>query len=233
MRGRIAFLKSDYPLAVRCYKKDVDSAEKTGNVDLRFRGYTGLAKAYEAMDEYQEAEKCYEKSLNLMEEIRSGLEPSERKNFFEVKTGGFTRSEPAKGLTRVRMLLNHPDASICPSELNKARSFADHLSQTNGAGATDVPSSLMKEEQSLLNKLVALKKELAKTDQVEAPEKFVNLSKSLKQAKDELNSFVGRLRRDYPAYAGAKYPEPVALKESALNPNEYLVIFDVSDEGWE
>ena len=206
-------------------------AEKTGNTDALFRSYTGLARAYEGMRNYPKAEEYYEKAVNQVEEIRNGILPAERKNFFEVKTWGFTRSDPAKGLARVRIKLNHPDASVAPSELTKARSFADHLSQTNSSGATNIPSSLIEKEQSHVNQLAALKKELAKTAAEKAPDKFKNLSKSVKDSKDELNSFVNKLWKDYPAYAAVKYPRPPSLKDSALRPEECAVIFDVSGEG--
>jgi tetratricopeptide (TPR) repeat protein len=229
--GRLALIMSDYPSAQKYYEKDMKSAEKTGNTDALFRSYTGLGRAYEGMKDYPKAEECYGKAVEHIEEIRSGLLPSERKNFFEVKTGGFTRSDPAKGLARARMKLNHPDTSIIPSELTKARSFADHLSQATAIGATDIPSSLMEKEQSHVNQLAALKKELEKTNPEKAPDKFKNLSKSVKDAKDELNSLVNTLWKDYPAYAAVKYPRPPRLKDSALRPDECAVIFDVSREG--
>jgi tetratricopeptide (TPR) repeat protein len=229
--GRLALIKSDFTSAQRHYEKDAKSAEKTGNTDWLFRSYTGLARAYEGMKDYPKAEEYYEKAMNQLEEIRSGLLPSERNNFFEVKVGGFARSEPAKGLARIRMKLNHPEASLTPGELTKARSFADHLTQTSAIGATNIPSSLMEKEQSYVNQLASLKKELAKTDPEKAPDKFKNLSKSVKDAKDELNSFVDKLWKDYPAYAAVKYPRPPSVKESALRPEECAVIFDVSSEG--
>ncbi|MGA8832115.1 MAG: CHAT domain-containing tetratricopeptide repeat protein, partial [Desulfomonilaceae bacterium] len=229
--GRLALIKSDYPSAQRYYESYLKRVEKTGHVDSLFLSYTGMAKAYEGMKDYPKAEEYYEKGMTLTEEIRSGLLPSERKNFFEFKTGGFARSDPAKGLARVRMKLNHPEASITPSELTKARSFADHLTQTNAIGATNIPSSLVEKEQSCVNKLAALKKELAKTDFEKAPDKFKNLSKSVKDAKDELNSLVNTLWKDYPTYAAVKYPRPTSLKDSALRPDECAVVFDVSREG--
>ena len=229
--GRLALLKSEYSSAVDHHTKYANWAEKTGTVDDLFRSYTGLGRAYEGMENYSKAEKCYEKAMKLTEEIRSGLLPSERKNFYEVKIWGFRRYDPAKGLARVRIKLNHPEASITPCELTKARSFADHLSQTNSIGATNIPSSLIEKEQSLVNQLAALKKQLAKTDPEKAPDKFKNLSKSVKDAKEELNFFVEKLWKDYPAYAAVKYPKPPSLKDSALRPDECAVIFDVSSEG--
>ncbi len=69
---------------------------------------------------HQEALDYREKAMKLTEELRTGLLPSERRNFYDVKIGGFYRSEPAKGLTRVRMKLNEPMRTFEPSETIKA-----------------------------------------------------------------------------------------------------------------
>jgi CHAT domain-containing protein len=89
----------------------------------------------------------------------------------------------------------------------------------------------LEKEQSCVNQLAALKKDLAGTDPEKAPDKFKNLSQSVKDIKEELNSFVDKLWKDYPAYAAVKYPRPPTLKDSALSPEECAVIFDVSSEG--
>ena len=272
--GRFSLMKSDYRSAQRYYENDMKLAEKIGNVDLLFWGYTGLGRAYEGMQNYPEAEEYYEKAANQVEEIRSGILPSERKNFFEKKARGFARSDPAKGLTRVRIKLNHPDASTTPSELTKARSFADHLSQANSIGATNIPSNLIEKEQFYVNQLANLKKELIKAQsivdnqpqtasigstnvpsgKIEKEDSYLNqmaaikkqwdkiylekatnehkgISKSVREAKDQLNSFVDGLWKDYPAYAAVKYPRPPSIQASALRPDECAIIFDVSGEG--
>ena len=165
--GRLALINSDYPSALRHYESDRKWAEKTGNAVALFRSYTGLAKAYEGMEDYSKAEQYYEKAMKLVEEIRSGLLPSERKNFFEVKTGGFARSDPARGLTRVKMKLNKADGSIDSSEITRARAFSDHLSEISTTGSKDASKATLEKEQSIVNRLAALKKDLAKTDKGE------------------------------------------------------------------
>ena len=183
------------------------------------------------MGDFKKAEESYEKGMNLVEELRSNLLPSERRNFFEFKAGGFFRSDPAKGLVRVRMKLNRPAEAIAPCELTRARAFADHLSQTSTTGTSEVPKSMLGEEESLVIKLATLKKALAQTDREKQSEKYNNLSIEVKRAATELSDFVNTLWKDYPAYAAVKYPRPPSLKDSALRPEECAVIFDVSGEG--
>jgi tetratricopeptide (TPR) repeat protein len=229
--GRLALLKSDYPSAARYYEIAVKSSEKTGVADALFTGYTGLARAYEGLENYPTAEKYYDKAMKLVEEIRTGLLPSERKNFFDVKMGGFSRSDPARGLTRVRMKLNRADGSIDSSEMTRARAFSDHLSEISATGSSGVAKETLEKEQSLVNRLASLKKELADTDKEKQSAKYEILTKDVKEAETDLNAFIEGLWKQNPAYAAVKYPRPVTLKESALQPGECAVIFDVSDEG--
>lgn len=231
LQGRLALVKQDYPSAVSLYEAAVGSGEKTGNADAMFAGYTGLAKAYEGLEDYQNAEKYYEKAMNFVEDMRASLLPSERKNFFDVKIGGFVRSEPAKGLTRVRMKLNRPDGSIASSEATRARAFSDRLVEMSNTGASVVPIDTLKKEQSLVNGLAALKKELAGTNRENQPEKHKALARDAEETQAELTSFIETLWKNNPAYAAVKYPRPVTLKESALKPEECVLIFDVSTEG--
>ena len=229
--GRFFLLKSDYSSAITNYTKVLDRAEKNGDSTALFKSYTGLAKAYESTEDYQRAEEFYEKAVRVVEEERSSLLPSERTNFFEVRIGGFQRSEPAKGLTRVRMKMNRPDGGIDSSEISRARAFADHLAETSSTGSTGIPAQVLEKEQSVANKVAALKKEFAKTDRDKQPSKHEFLSNQVKAADKELNSLIENLWDKYPAYAAVKYPRPVSLKASALKAEEYVTIFDVSTEG--
>jgi tetratricopeptide (TPR) repeat protein len=229
--GRLALLKFDYPSAKKHYENDMKWAEKTGNTTALFRSYTGLGRAYEGAEDYTKSEEYYEKAMKLAEEIRSGLLPSERRNFFEVKVEGFARSDPARGLTRVKMKLNRGEGSIDSSEITRARTFSEHLSETSSTGSSGVPKETLEKEQSLVNKLAALKKELSKTDKEKQSSKYENLTKDVQDAQTDLAAFIETLWKQNPDYAAVKYPRPVTLKESALSPEECAVIFDVSGEG--
>jgi tetratricopeptide (TPR) repeat protein len=229
--GRLALMKSDYPSALKFYENAVTSSEKTGEAEALFRSYTGLARSYEGMEDYSRAEEYYEKAMNLTEKIRAGLRPSERKNFFEFKIGGFSRSEPPKDLARIRMKLNRHDGAIQTLEMTKARAFADHLSETSASGASGAPRQILEKEQSLVNRLASLKKELAKIDRAKQSGRYEILSKETRDADADLSSFVESLWKNNPEYAAVKYPRPIGIKDSALAPNECVVMFDVSGSG--
>jgi tetratricopeptide (TPR) repeat protein len=229
--AKLHLLKLEYDDAENAYEKILESARKTGNVHTLFAAYTGLGKLYEGREDYKKAEECYRKGMEVIEEIRSSLLPAERKNFLNVKEAGFDRSEPAKGLTRVRMILNQADESIDSSEATRARSFADNIALRSESGYSSVPAPVLQEEDELVNKVASLKKELARTEKNASPLRHENLSNAVKEAEAGLKAFIGTLWSNHKAYAAVKYPRPVTLKESALRPEECVIIFDVSEEG--
>jgi CHAT domain-containing protein/Tfp pilus assembly protein PilF len=229
--GRLALLKSDFKQAQTHYEKLLKRAEENRDANNLFTAYTGLARVYEAQEDYGKAEGYYEKGVQFTEEIRSGLLPSERKDFFTVKVNGFSRSDPGKGLTRVRMKLNQASGSIDSSEVTRARAFADNLFERSATSGSSLPQKVLDKEDDLLNRLAALKKELGKTDRERQAERYETLSKEVKNAESDLKTFIEKLRKDSPGYAAVKYPRPVTLGESALHPDEYVVMFDVSNEG--
>jgi len=229
--GRLYLLKSDYQKAGEYYRKLLVSAEKTGNSNNYFIAWTGLGKVHEALEEYEKAEEYYEKAMKLTEEIRSSLLPSDRKNFFEVKVGGFDRSEAARGVTRVRMKLNRAAQSIVSSEVTRARSFAENISQRTQTGLGVVPKDVLEKEDHMIVQVAALRKQLDEIAKDKDPERYANLEKEIQKAKEELNSFVEMLWEKYTPYAAVKYPKPIALKDAAVNPDECLVVYDVLGEG--
>lgn len=229
--GRFYFAKSEYDRARDHYEKLRIAAEKTGNNNGLFMAYTGLGKVYEALEDYEKAEQLYEKGMNVTEELRSELLPSERKYFFDVKIGGFDRSEPARGLTRVRMKLNRGSQSIVSSEATRARAFADNLSQRSHAGYSGVPKDVLDKEEDLVVRVAALKKTRGETSKDTNAERWENLTADVRKAEEEVKSFIERLWLEYPSYAAVRYPRPVSLKEAAVDADERIVIFDVLGDG--
>jgi tetratricopeptide (TPR) repeat protein len=229
--GKMHLLKSEYDEAKTNYEKLATSAEKSGNVDALFTAYTGLGKVYEGLEDYKKAEQYYAKGMKLTEEIRSGLLPSERTSFFEVKIYGFPRSEPAKGLTRVRMKMNQAAGSIDSSEVTRARAFSDSMSQRTEVGYSGVAKDVLVKEDELVTRVAALKKDRNKSDKDKDPARYENISKEIQKSEAELNKFVEMLWDKHKAYASVKYPRPVTLKEASVRPEEHVVIFDVVVEG--
>lgn len=229
--GLYYLIKGDYDSSLKSYEKLLKSAEKNRNTENLFVAYMGLGKVHEAMENYAEAERFYEKGMDLAEDVRSMMLPSERKHFFEVKTGGFYRWEAAKGLTRVRMKLNKDAQSIEASEAVRARFFADSISQRSESGIAGVPQSVLEKEDLLTNRLASLKKELSKTDRESKPDVYRAINREVSEAQEDFERFIENLWHNHHQYAAVKYPRPVPLKQSAIKPNEFLIVYDVVEEG--
>ncbi|MEW6349411.1 MAG: CHAT domain-containing tetratricopeptide repeat protein [Thermodesulfobacteriota bacterium] len=229
--AKFKLLQGDHDAARKHYTDLRDWGDKTEDFYGQFVGYTGLGTTYEQTEAYDKAQENYQKAIDVTEAVRSGLQPAQRKNFYEVRQGGFYRSDPAKGLTRVRLKLNQPAQSIDASEMTKARAFSDNIAERSAAGYRGVPLKILDEESTLVSRRSGLHQTRSKTDRAKNPVAWENLTKEIDKAQRELDSFVAKLRKDHPAYASAKYPRPVKLKESAVRPEEHLLAFDVVGDG--
>ena len=229
--GRLYLLKSDYEEAKKRYEPLAASGQKAGNLDELFTAYTGLGKAFEGMKNYKQAETYYSKGVEVTEEIRSSLLASERKNFFTTKVNGFPRSEPGKGMVRVTLKQKKPAQSIYPSEATRAREFADNLSQRADSRNFNVPEEVLQKEAEVTGKLGALKTAIAIIPKAVDNARFTDLSNQIKRAESDNKTFVQTLWKNHKDYAAVKHPRPVKLEESAVGPNEYVIVFDALGDG--
>ncbi|MDQ1238083.1 MAG: hypothetical protein QG577_267, partial [Thermodesulfobacteriota bacterium] len=225
VRGRLAMMRGDYDEAKTSYTRLLQRAEKTRNANQLFLAYTALGEIAERKGDLKTAAVFYEKGVKLTEEIRSGLLPSERKSFFEVRIGGYYRYQPAKGLARVRAKLGNPEKSVQASELVRARAFADHL------GYSGLPENILQEEDEAITTLAALKKSLASESQQDEPEKVAHIQELVVAAEQQLAAVIGKLSKDYPHYTAVKYPKPLSLQEALLKPDEHVLYLDWVGEG--
>ncbi len=229
--GRLYLLNSEYPKAQESYEKVLQFGKQSGNTNALFTGHTGLGRINEARENYRRSEEHYEKAMNIAEEIRSGLLPSERVHFYSVRINGFHRTDPAKGLTRVRLKEHRGAESIESSEVTRARAFADNISLRRGQAYSGVPEKVIEKENELVSRLASPKKELTEASEAKEPERYRNLTEEIQQAERDLKGFIDGLRHDYAPYASVKYPRPVKLKSSAIRVDEHIIIYDVLDEG--
>ena len=213
------------------YAKTLKWAEKNRNANTLFIGYVGSALVYEHQQDYEKAKEYFSKAVALVENMRASLNPSQRANFYDVKVGGFYRSEPANGLTRVNMKLNQSMDSIASSEVTRARAFTDNISNRSARGYSGVPAEVSREEEQLVERVAGLRQSRNKIDVEKNPEAYDTVTKEIEKAERELNTFVDSLWKNYEPYAAVKYPRPVKLKDAAIRPDENLLIFDVVGEG--
>lgn len=229
--GRFNLLKSQPQAALKAYEQLLSAAQKEENLDELFAAHTGLGKTFEVMKNYDRAQKHYSKAVETVEEIRSALLVSERKNFFSVKVSGFLRSEPAKGLVRLSLKQQKPDRSIYPSEATRAREFADNISQKADRRHFGVPPELIEQEAGLANKLAALKTAISVVPKSSDSRRWGEMTNEIKRASDGLTKFVRTLCERHADYCAVVHPSPVNLEKADIGPDEHVLMFDLVDDG--
>ncbi len=218
--GRFYLLRSQFNDARVHYEKLKESSDRDGDLEDAFTALTGLGRIAESLKDYAAAENYYAKAVNVTEQMRSTLLLAERRNFFAATINGFPRAEPAKGLVRVTLKLNKPEQSLYASELVRARSFADNLTEKTDGHNFNVPNDVLEKEEELTDRLASLMNGRDLVPKSADKERFDEISTEISSLETDRNTFLQMLWSKYPAYASAKYPRPITLRESAISPDE-------------
>jgi tetratricopeptide (TPR) repeat protein len=229
--GRLGLAKEDYKKAETHYSALLETATKSGAAADLFTAHTGLGRTFEAQKEYEKAGKHYTQAMELTEELRGGLIPSQRRNFLSIRVNGFDRAEPAKGLNRLSFKQGRPIEGVVPAELARARAFADRLAVGPEQGYSGVPESVQERERELSARIAALNKDRSCCGRSLNPERYDNLTKKIEAAEAEQKGLIDMLWADFAPYAAVKYPRPLSPDDWAVKPDEWVVVFDVLDEG--
>jgi tetratricopeptide (TPR) repeat protein len=229
--GRLSLIKHEYEKAKAYYEKAMHWAEMSRSADGLFIAYTGLGLACEGLGDNFGAAANFRKAIDHTEELRSGLKEVERAEFYNVRKGGFYRTAPYEGLTRVLVKMNKLVEALKYSEYTKARVFAEGLSRRAEGSVLEVPAQITARDSELNEQLSALTKNLQKGYEKENGDIITALEPQVKEAKDKLEAHVDMLRKQYPRFAATRYPQPMDLTQTALKDNEWVLAYDVTDSG--
>jgi CHAT domain-containing protein/tetratricopeptide (TPR) repeat protein len=229
--GRLSLMKAAYPEAREYYEKLLASAQRNRSANNLFTAYTGLGAACEAMGDDRRAEEYYLKAVNLTEELRSSLPVSQRESFFDVRIDGFLRTSPYGGLARVRVKMNRPLEAFKDSEYTKSRIFGEAMSKWSESTSFDIPQDILNRDRELNDQLAALKKKRQQAYEKANQEIISIIEPQVKEMEGKLQSHIKMLREKHPLFAATKYPEPMDLTETALNSNEWVLAYHVTDPG--
>ncbi|MGD9817998.1 MAG: tetratricopeptide repeat protein [Desulfomonilaceae bacterium] len=229
--GKLDLANKNFPSALSFFLKLSEFASKSDNAKFLFASYIGLGKSYEGLKQYTQAEEFYAKAIELAEELRLELAPSDRSNFYMSKICGFAPVEAFKGLTGVIIKAGDPERSLEAAEDFRAKLFASGFWGPLSAGSVNIPQRVINKEQALLNRLAAFRTELAQTDSKTQGSKFDVLSKEIKTTTAEINSLKEELWKKYPTYASVKYPKSFKLGGASIRPDDHSIFLDVLDGG--
>jgi len=229
--ARLCLVKGDLGQAKLAYGRMLRNAQQRQLDEEIFAARTGLARIYEASNDLPRAGENYSKALDSVESLRWSLLATERKNFFAGKIEGFGVSDPAKGLVKLHMLQGRASDSFYPSETIRSRSFADNVSRRADGAYFHVPADVLDQEEEIANRVASLQKALRLVPRQTYPERYERISALIAEAQREMKSFVEKLRKDHREYAAIKYPIAGRFEQAALSPQEYVVYFDLLDDG--
>ncbi len=232
--GRLFLVRNDNDTAKAHFDQLLRSAQRNKRTEDLLAANTGLGLAYESSGDFAKAEKYYLEAMEAAEEIREGKLLSERWNFFAVPINGFLPSEPAKGVTRVRIKNGKKhgkiDQTIYPSEVTKARKFTDHIALKADLSHLNVSNELKNREDNLLARRASLLKARSLITRAQDPKLYDEKTKEINEVETKIKEIVDTLWQRYPEYASARHPKPVELNQAALEPDEYVIVFDVLGE---
>ena len=227
--GRLCLVKKEYARSIEYFHKSLKHALKNRDADLLFADYTGLGLSYEGVKDYEKAREFFLSAVELMEEMRDSLTPSQRASFFAAKTW-FSRLEPYEGLIRILNQLKQADLSFHYAEYTRARVLAESIAGAHEGVTMGLPPRIADEEEDIANQIAALYKQRQKAYSQNRQETYKNIEKLLREKKEKQDKIISRIRKDYPEYASIKYPQPLKASEIPLKANEYLVEYEVTDD---
>jgi len=200
------------------------SAGTEPTTDTQFVTSALKGVAYEGVGKYEDAIRSYSEAAGLLEQIREALPEAQRRNFFNTKISSIARILPYEGLCRVFLKMGNWHESFRYAEMTKARSFADFLVNTADKVTFGVPQNIQDEDReinSLLSELAIAKADMKgdfDTDHIG-------------RIRERRGIHLRKIRKMYPVFAAVKYPQPMYLTETALNDDEWLLEYEVTDNG--
>jgi len=229
--GRLFLVKKDYAKAKESYERLLKSAEKNRDANDFFTAHTGLGFVWEEMGDNPKAAAYYSKAVGYTEDLRASLSAGGKESFFDVKVGGFSRTDPYKGLARVLTKMSRPMEALKQSEACRARVFAEILSRRSSGLSLDVPKDVMEKDAFLNNQIAAITKNLQGAYEKGNKLTIDALEPQIKELKAKLSTHIEILRKQYPLFAATRYPQPMGLEQTALRDDEFVLSYDVTDTG--
>ena len=202
--------------------------KRVDNFYLTGRLYYGQANLLKRQRRLNEAIAKYQLVIGLLEQVKSTTDLNIRRKASE--SYGFIYDE----LVDTYYLLSKADQQSAPSaaesalryaESNKARIFTNSWGQTFAEVLKrQLPAQLQNREKDISDRREALQHELHSQDD-QKPRPAAQIEQDLGKVAAEQSALEQEIRQASPAYAAVRYPQPVALKDLPLHPDELLVEF--------
>ncbi|MGK7929397.1 MAG: CHAT domain-containing protein [Spirulina sp.] len=187
-----------------------------GNLGEEGKSLRNLAFTKHKQGNSTEALKDIKASIAIAESIRAEVDnPDLRQSFFATVSNRYQlyikilmqlhRENPDRGYDK---------KAFQASEKNRARTLTELLAEANLNIRQNVDPQLLQEEQRLIQELSTIeKRRLELTSESYANEALDSLIRDRDRLLQALSDLETRIRRNNPAYADLKYPQPLTLEE--------------------
>ena len=214
--GIVQATLGNYEESTKYYQQAIDLALETHGGKILWEAYLERANAYKSQGKFAEAAEDYQRSITVIEDIRSKINMEDLKASF---LGTEKRIEPYQQLIDlfIKMSRTSPEKGYEGQAFNyleraKARAFLDSLEVADIDISQRVDFKLRNREKEIAGELSRLYSALTLPD---LPEKSKReLLKQTQALETEYESLKQEIRLTSPAYADLHYPEIITLAET-------------------
>jgi len=214
--GIVQATLGNYEESTKYYQQAIDLALETHGGKILWEAYLERANAYKNQGKFSEAVEDYQRSIAVIEDIRSKINMEELKASF---LGTDKRIEPYQQIIDlfIKMSRTSPEKGYEGQAFNyleraKARAFLDSLEVADIDISQHVDFKLRNRDKEIAGDLSKLYASLAMPGLPEKKKK--ELLKDVQALETEYESLKREIRLTSPAYADLHYPEIITLAET-------------------
>ncbi|MBI3797188.1 MAG: CHAT domain-containing protein, partial [Deltaproteobacteria bacterium] len=115
------------------------------------------------------------------------------------------------------------------AENTRARLLLEAVAHHSTENQLGLPENLSRQEIDLINHIASTVKQQEVAFAQKNTERHQELAQELAGLKKEQETFIARLRKEYPAYAAIRYPQPLRVTDLKLKPEEVLLEYEVTE----
>jgi CHAT domain-containing protein/Tfp pilus assembly protein PilF len=185
----------------------------------------------------RECEHCYALGADVLDRVRQESLVHETSKLFAGATQASLTPRRVGLCRRLYELEGNPEylrTAFQAAEQGRARVFLEELGTSRAGLLGGVSPELRAREAELLHRLrehdLRIENEQNNPGKGDTP--LAKLWEGRKQTEAELLKLVAQLEKEYPRYAGLKYPKPCTIEEAraSLGPNEVALHFVLGDQ---
>jgi CHAT domain-containing protein/Tfp pilus assembly protein PilF len=232
--GIIHSNQGNYDKSTRYFQKAIDLGLKIEGGKFLWEAYLELAQVYRKQNRIKEAEKYFNRSISIIEDIRSSIKLEELKASY---LGSNKRMEAYHGLIHILFSLdnhepgkNHDQKAFDFLERAKARAFLDRLELSQVNISQYIDFKLQNQEKKIMKDISRIYQKFL--DSELTSQESLNLHEELKQKENDWEALKRKIRNTNPAYANLRYPEIISLEKAQKMLDKKTAFFEylISEE---